>query len=138
MIENFTSDEIEQIIKDLKGNGYVVKDQQKRFIMSQEAEKLGISGIKIPKEARHAIYEIADWATDNKTKKTTWKGSTWTCKNPNVDRKIEKEYRKVVSGLIKFIKPYMENLERKKFVKPCVEVLEMKENFGNEDKRGIQ
>ena len=80
MIEKFSREEIEEIIRELKDEGYKFKPNLKGLVLNQEAEKVFKCRAYITEDIRKPILQLADWATDNyvnkengKTRKK-WKG----------------------------------------------------------------
>ena len=107
-LENLTKDEINEIIAELKAQGYDVRENRKSVILEQEAEKLGMVDCYFANELRKSILNIADFATDNTEKKTpAYEGATTRRhKKGTVDASIDKDYREICSGILKTIQPY--------------------------------
>lgn len=95
IIEQFTKEEINQIIKELKEAGHDIKPNLKGFVLNEEAEKLFKCKVYISETLRKPMLELADWATDNyefnKQKKTRKK---------DVSESIDEEYRQIISGIL--------------------------------------
>lgn len=107
MLENLSKDELNNLIAELKASGYDVRENQKGAILEQEAEKLGLVDCYICQELRKSIFNIADWATNNKEKKEAKNGNiSRTYKRKTVDASIEKEYRRICNEILKTIQPY--------------------------------
>lgn len=106
-LDELSKDEINELIAELKASGYYVRENRKGAILKQEAEKLGMDNCFISQEVTQAIYNIADWATNNKEKKAPKNGGIpRTYKRATVDASIEKEYREICNGVLKTIQPY--------------------------------
>ena len=101
ILDKLSNDEINELIAELKANGYYVRENLKGVILKQEAEKLGMHDMYISQEIKKSIYDIADWATNNKEKK----GSK-EYKKGIVDASIDKEYREICNGILKILQPY--------------------------------
>ena len=107
MLENFSSDEIKKIVAELNEKGYVVKVNRKGELLEQESEALGMKDPFITKEVKDAIFALADWAADNYTKTPSKSGgAVRKLKNKGVGSDIEEEYRRVLRGILKTIKPH--------------------------------
>lgn len=106
-LNELSKDEINELIAELKASGYDVRENRKGSILEQEAEKLGMVDCYICQELRKSIFDIADWATNNKEKKEVKSGGvSRTYKKATVDASIEKEYREICNGILKIIQPY--------------------------------
>ena len=101
MLENFTKEEIDNLIKELKTQGYTVRENTKNGIIKQEAEKLGMSKPFIMPEISKPIYALADWATENYQK-----SEKEVRKSKEIPLDKEDEYRSIVSGILAILKPY--------------------------------
>jgi len=107
MLDKLSKDEINELISELKASGYDVRENRKGAILEQEAEKLGLVDCYICQELRKSIFDIADWATNNKEKKEAKNGNiSRTYKRATVDASIEKEYRRICNEILKTIQPY--------------------------------
>lgn len=112
MLDKLSKDEINELIAELKASGYDVRENRKGAILKQEAEKLGMVDCYICQELRKSIFDIADWATNNKEKKAAKNGGiSRTYKKATVDASIEKEYRGICNDILKIIQPYYGRLE---------------------------
>lgn len=106
-LDELSKDEINELIAELKASGYDVRENRKGAILEQEAEKIGMVDCYICQELRKSIFDIADWATNNKEKKEAKNGGlSRTYKKATVDASIEKEYREICNGILKIIQPY--------------------------------
>lgn len=111
MIEKYTKDEVKQIIEELKQNGYEIKENGngikengKGRILLQEAEAIGLHNLYIRNDLNTAIFTIADWVTDNYTKKTPkGEGAGRTYKKKTVSADKEEQYRKICKGILLLI-----------------------------------
>ena len=107
MLDKLSKDEINELIAELKASGYDVRENRKGAILKQEAEKLGMVDCYVCQELRKSIFDIADWATNNKEEKASKNGNIpRTYKKATVDASIEKEYRGICNGILKIIQPY--------------------------------
>jgi len=107
MLDKLSKDEINELIAELKASGYDVRENRKGVILEQEAEKLGMIDCYVCQELRKSIFDIADWATNNKEEKEAKNGGpSRTYKKTTVDASIEKEYRRICNGILKIVQPY--------------------------------
>ena len=101
MLERLSQEEIEQLLSELKDNGYNVTQMTKAVISNQEAKKIFGCNVFISGELKKAMYTIADKVTNNYEEK-----AKVTRKRQFVPQEIEKEYREIIRGIINAIKPY--------------------------------
>ncbi len=103
MIENMTNSEIGSLVEELEKNGYIgkqTKDCGKKILVDEEAEKIGMRGLRYSTEL-YLIYELADIVTNN----VTYTKSR-TRRNSYIPKEIEPKYREIVKGILEVIKPY--------------------------------
>lgn len=101
MIENFTKDEIKQLVRELNEVGYIVKKNGKGFVFSREVDELFGHATFVSADIKKPILELADIFTDNYTKK----GKN-SYKNAEVGTNIETEYRRIIRGILEVLKPH--------------------------------
>lgn len=101
MLERLSKEEIDQLLSELKENGYNVTQMTKGIVSNQEASKIFGCNVFISGELKKAMYTIADYVTNNYEKK-----GKITRKRQFIPHEIEKEYRQIISGIINAIKPY--------------------------------
>lgn len=111
MIEKFTEAELRQIIFELKNNGYDIEERQKAALMHEECEKVFGFDAFVCGEVGGAIFQIADFMTDNYEKMLHQKR-----RKKIVASDISEEYRRIVSGILEVIKPH---LGKTGFTKRC-------------------
>lgn len=107
MIEKFSKEELDQILKEVNELALAEKPNHKRRIVLEESsDVLGsrpfiCSGLKSP------IYAIADFITNNYERREV-KGSNITRSYVQVlvPKEKENDYRKIVRGIIEVLKPY--------------------------------
>ena len=106
MIENFSQEEIKQLISELTEYGMLKTTSHKAVILREEAEKLGYKRLFVSSDLSVNLYNIADRITENFTKKETNTGKERTCKTNTVPKEKEQKYREVMSALLSALKPY--------------------------------
>lgn len=98
MIEKFTPEEIQILIKELKE--YDVKNCTKTRLMKEEAVKVFGGDPFICGELGKCFYGIADFMTENYKQK----GNRKYCRR-DVPEEIEAEYRTIINGLLRIARP---------------------------------
>ena len=101
MIEKYTEEELQTIIKELRAVGYDVKKTSKQMVMKEEAIKIFGGDPYVSHEIGGSIFKMADFVTNN-----------YDCKNKNktarkhIPGNIEEKYRAIVAGMLEVLKPY--------------------------------
>lgn len=103
-IDKLNNEEINELLAKLEQAGYSLNIADKARIMAQEINKLEIRKPQVVDKFRRAIYQIADEATVN----YYYTGGEGVTQRTTKDVPVEKqeEYRRIVSGILKVIKPY--------------------------------
>ncbi len=111
MLEKFSENEISQMLEELEAQGYDIQKNNgnKGAIARKQAEKLEINTRDLCSEVKHAIFEIADFATGNiEVKGYNGKFPTKTCKKRTVDNNLKSDYEMIIYELLKALKPYLD------------------------------
>lgn len=106
MIEKFSQEEIKQLISELTETGMLKSTSHKAVILREESENLGYKNLFVQSDLSVNLYNIADYMTENYTKKETSTGKVRTCKTSTVPKEKEQKYREVISALLLALKPY--------------------------------
>ena len=101
MIEKYTDEELQTIIKELRAVGYEVKQTSKQLLMKEEAVKIFGGDPFVTHEIGGSIFRIADFITGNYDMKNKNKSA-----RKHIPGNIEEKYRTIVSGMLKVIQPY--------------------------------
>ena len=101
MIEKYTDEELQTIIKELRAVGYEVNKTSKQLLMKEEAVKIFGGSPFITHEIGGSIFRIADFVTNNYEMKNKNKTA-----RKYIPGNIDKEYRSIVSRILEVIKPY--------------------------------
>lgn len=117
MLEKFSKEEIDQILVELKKEGYKIQGivDGKTTILDREAKSLGLDCYKIGKgyttSLKSPIFEIADMITGNYEKRAMKSGGHKTFKRPNsVDPDIAEEWRMVCHSVLAGIKKFCDEM----------------------------
>lgn len=106
MIEKFSKEELEQIIKELQETGLTVKDNPKNRVITEEAVKVLGGRPFITSDIRKAINILADFVTDNYERKDCKNGKYQKRALTTISKEKEDDYRKVARGIFETLKPY--------------------------------
>ena len=101
MIEKFSKEELEQIIKEIGELGIQVKVNHKGNVINEEGEAVFGSRPYIGCNFRKPILKIADSLTNNFEKK-----NSKTYARKDVPEEINEKYREIVRGILNVMKPY--------------------------------
>lgn len=105
ILDQFTKEEIDQIIKELKTEGRDIRPNLKGFVLNEEAEKLFKCKVYISQTLRKPILELADWATDNYEQKEKQK-----LRKKDVSENIDEEYREIIRGILQALSKHLGKL----------------------------
>ena len=94
LLDNFTKEEREQLLQELKAEGYDVREFEKGNILNQEARDIYKCETFIGGDIRHAIDRIASAIADVKGKRT-------------VEADKAEAYREVVRAILRALHPYL-------------------------------
>lgn len=111
MIDNFSLNELEIIVKELRESGYFSTHVYKKTVVDEALKTAGLSDLS--QKISKLILDIADVAVNNYEEKREWSSKlkdyhTVSRKRSYVPLEIESEYRSVVQSIVTAIKPYVE------------------------------
>lgn len=108
MIENFTEEEIKQLIEELKPFRGKYEENSKTLILRQVANEVFGKPTYVCDAISRSMFAIADDVTDNyeRIPPKSGKGIPKTYKRRNVPKESEDEYRRVLKGILEVLKPH--------------------------------
>ena len=107
MIEKFTSEELDIIMKEMKAHGYIKENTTKSFLLEKAKREADLIPYICP-EIKKAMYDIADQVTNNYTiKKSKSNGIDRSFKNHFVPDEIQEKYSEVLLAMCKALMPYL-------------------------------
>lgn len=105
MIERFSKEELEQIVKELKTAGYSIDNESKAYLFQRARHDAEIPYVY--EDIRRAIYDITDRLTDNYSERSCKAGAVRKMRNNHVPEDKKVMYSAILRDMLGALKPYI-------------------------------